>query len=438
MAYVIIKVGGSMKYPKLTIPTAADVFGDGINGPLDVFQKYGVFAAGTDLSRITGGRCELKMYSVDTETGEYIPTPGTGQCVPDDESLRGLKCEYLTKTSEDGEFVVVSTSGVDTRSPSGIMHLAIRPVIEDPELFDLLLPYSREGYNGTREVDCGAHALYAASSQMQKKLENYYLTTYPIEEEPETYTLISNNLCSRTTNDAIEFNKTTQSVYEYQGKKYVRAKVYPVLGGTYLTNGKHTDEVGTGINSYVWLEVTPYTWLMDIATKKLIGKVCLSACGKPYKDSKLFKSNKERYDGHFESTEIYSYLNNELVHDLFQSEPLFQKKEASKASLSDRKGILQTIKDKLTPNNPLAALHEDELRILFHKIISMDSLDPKREEFMIRICDAQNFYNAFYKDINTQTHEKKLEFEELCRQLGYDIDRYINNIDDDEPKKRAI
>jgi hypothetical protein len=98
------------------------------------------------------------------------------------------------------------------------------------------------------------------------------------------------------------FNAKEHAEYQHKGKKYIRVDAKPCGGGySTLSNGEQA-QAG---QSY-WVEVQPIEWLRDpngicVARQAILGG--------------LQFDRKNSYDGNFENTDIYKYLN-----DIFMKE----------------------------------------------------------------------------------------------------------------------
>ena len=273
---------------ELTLLSEKEVFGVGGTKrirQLKVFKKYGTIAAITDLVLLTGGYYEDTAYSA-----------------PDDNSLKGRTCWFYTRSSDGkGYMLVVDSGGYKDYSYRYYRHGAVRPVLLSSSVFKEISPNRVKGYNGTEEVEYGEYPQYAPNSNMQRILEKEYQKR-SLQTTGGDYTF-----------DRIRWNDYEQPFqpvkyeeYEFQGKRYIRVKANIRYDECYLSNGE-TYRNG----DYVWVEVSPVVWLIDNKTKKLISKRGLLS-------GIRFHTDKEKYNGDFSKTEMKWFLDNHMLHDLFQ------------------------------------------------------------------------------------------------------------------------
>lgn len=138
---------------ELTLLDFDELFND---TKLDVLERYGPFAAITDLCVLLGS----------------IPY---NEKVSDDNSLKGRAGEYWTKTStKRGGVFAINSAGFLTESFVPARKCTIRPVIDNRELFDELYP-TREYINkNVSIVKYGEYPQNVVSPDMQSRLNNYF------------------------------------------------------------------------------------------------------------------------------------------------------------------------------------------------------------------------------------------------------------------------
>lgn len=257
---------------ELTLLTEEEVYGDSKVLPLDVFRKHGIVSAVTDLLIITGG-----TYS---ENGECF--------VFGDDSLRGRSGSFVTKSSFDRRVLDVNSFAFKGKCFPCERNLNIRPVLQ-------FKSNKKIENNNVSEINMGWYPQYAPSFDIQKILEIQYLCDF-----------------LKTTGNCYYVGLEKCNEYVYDEKKYIRVKVNLSLG---TTCRKNEILLSNGIKyqngDYVWLEASPVGWLVDYKTQKLISKRCLL--------SGIRFKNDLSYDGNFNDTEMYNYLNNYMIYDLFQS-----------------------------------------------------------------------------------------------------------------------
>ncbi len=241
---------------KLSLLDKTEVYG---SHQLDVIKKYGTVAFNTDLAFVTG---LLHNY---------------------DGILISKKGQYWTKSLYEDEFVYhVNEYGVIDWSDCRVESLSIRPVLRlSTEKFNEIKTMSSVCENGVYEVNFGEYPQDAPDASTQIILEFIFL---------------ENRLTK--TGKSYNFGDSLYEEYEYDRKKYVRKK---------SING-----------DYLWIEVSPVTWLVDDKQQILISKRCLLS-GIRFHDNN-YKIKKYRYP--FKHTEIYRFLNEFMVNDLFRNDSL--------------------------------------------------------------------------------------------------------------------
>ena len=89
-------------------------------------------------------------------------------------------------------------------------------------------------------------------------------------------------------------------VYEHERKKYIRLEGRPADSDSILSNGRDVQ-----LGEPYWVEVLPIEWLVDEKTGIWISKKAMVSGIRFGKD--------DSYDGRFEKTDMYSYINNYFV-----------------------------------------------------------------------------------------------------------------------------
>ena len=274
---------------ELTLLSEKEIFGvDGIKRirQLKAFKKYGTIAAITDLALLTGGDCVSTAY----------------YSAPDDNSLKGRPHWYYTRSSDGhGDMLAVDSAGCRHYLYRYKRNGAVRPALLSSTVFKEISENRVSGYNGIEEVEYGEYPQYAPDLNMQRILEDEYQKG-SLQTTGGDYTF-----------DRIRWNDYEQPFhpvkyeeYEFQGKRYIRVKANIKYGKCYLSNFE-TYRNG----DYVWVEVSPVLWLIDNKTKTLISKRGLLS-------GIRFHTDKEKYNGDFSKTEMKWFLDNHMLHDLFQ------------------------------------------------------------------------------------------------------------------------
>ena len=337
----------------LTILTADQVNEFSEKTQLEVLKKYGMAAAATDLCILRGGI--IQRY-------DHL---GKTNYIKDDQSPKGITCEYWTKTDlDEGDYAKTVTEAPYSTTlftSNYRRYVGIRPVLQSPEVFDYVSSKRTKGYNETEEVEYGEYPQYAVDKELQEVLENEYHKG--MKKTGKSYTFDAMNC--RNNND--KFRPTTYEEYEYQGKKYIRVVpnifFYGYEDSIDLSNGDvyHPTSLLKGLRnldlskgesfhnnkyckSYAWVEVEPVTWLIDDKTKLLISKkVLLSGI--------RFNDKNAGYDGDFSKTELKEYLDNYMLHDLTQKEQIKPTQSIKQESQQAKESTKQKVKNIENLNN---------------------------------------------------------------------------------------
>ena len=341
---------------------------------LDVLKKYGLGAATTDLGLLTDGLV----------SDDYIN---------EDRSLKGKTGFFWTKTKSklNNSIVDIAGNGFISPSPQHWRCRTIRPVLESPSVYTELYPRRVKGYNGCEEVEYGEYPQDAVPFRIQMKLEKEFAKG--MNKTGRSYTFDKEYL----ENGDGDFSPVTYDEYEYQGKKYIRAKVYAYSSDTIrlqlsnCCNYKHGD--------YVWIEVSPVKWLIDEETKTLISKRGLVS------GIRMCDKNTNYED--FNNSDVKKYLDNYMIKDLFQSEIytytqfdlMAEKKEVEEKQEEIKKEQIEKLmlaKQKLKEvaellNSPQESLKIDKIKIDNLKSIVFKNNGELNDEGFIEFDD-------FFKD----------------------------------------
>ena len=271
---------------ELTLLSEGQIWGNDKENQLKVLKKYGTKAAITDL-------CIL--------TGRYL----CENTIDEDRTLTGRTGWFWTRSDDgDNDVRAVNKYGNRANIIKNARYGTVRPALISSSVFSQISSNRVSGYNGTEEVEFGEYPQNATDSRMQNILEKEY--NRGMNKTGRSYTFDSAKYDDSNTG----FKHVTYEEYEYQGKKYIRVKAnfYCFGGGKFmLSNGV---EYKNG--DYVWTEVSPVKWLIDDENKQLISKYGLVS-------GIRFLDKYNEYNGDFNKTEMYEYLNKYMVKDLFQS-----------------------------------------------------------------------------------------------------------------------
>lgn len=240
-------------------------------------------------------------------------------------------------------------AGIDERD------CGIRPVIP--------ISYITENYpdieiEGKESIEFGNYPQTTANVELQKELENAFLAE-KLEKTGNTYTTDSQpillGLFERRA--GAEFKADIHEEFEYNGKKYVRAKVNDgdladeIYEEKRTSNGEKYKE-----GDYVWVEVEPIKWLKDEKLGVFIAEKILVA-GIEYEEKDKWKKKLENdtrdisdilresvkekfttYGVEFETSNIKYFMDKYLSRDIEQN----MIRTKSKETIQKQDGTYQT------------------------------------------------------------------------------------------------
>lgn len=246
---------------KLTLLTESQIWGTHKEEKLDIFKKYGSECEITDLAIVTGAT----VYDYEKQNNRLINIHGFcwTKTIKDNNIICGYGyCNKKTLVSPFEEKAV------------------IRPVLPIPDVLQNKIE--------TDEIELGQYPQNIADKSVAAVLEILcYLNCLPV--------------CSKTYMISDKQNDSGTTVYQYEGKKFIRTFVN-IKKETCLSDGKYYQP-----RQYVWVEVSPVKWLVDkkagllISKKGLVSGVCFNH---------LLPEN-------FENTNIKTFLGENMFEDLF-------------------------------------------------------------------------------------------------------------------------
>ena len=260
-----------MNNQELTLLTEGQIWGDDSESQLEVLKEYGTQATVTDLCILTG--CKNGYF--------------------------------YTKSQFDNDVRIVDEDGKKALNYVHKPNISIRPVLLNSLLYSQSIWAITTGYDGTEEIEYGEYPQYAASETLQNELELRLKHKKGLNKTGRSYTF--NSVPCRF-NDG-SFKPVTYKEYEYQGKKYIRIEANLGYNEHYLLLSNGVEYTN---GDYVWVEVSPVKWLVDDKTQLLISKKCLVA-------GISFNPYRAGFDGCFDNTAMKKYLDNYMLHDLFQN-----------------------------------------------------------------------------------------------------------------------
>ncbi len=149
--------------------------------------------------------------------------------------------------------------------------MIIRPLLLLPDdLFKQLSTYSTKLNSKVDVVDFGEYPQFATSVELQKELTKEFENN-KLNRTGKTYTF---DMCQYD-DYGTRFKPFTYYEYEYKGKKYICVRMnnkvnrlFDIFNKNMLLSNNHKYSNG----DFVWVEVTPLTWLLDKEKKLLISK----------------------------------------------------------------------------------------------------------------------------------------------------------------------
>ena len=298
---------------EVTLLTEEQIFGENKS---KIFEKYGTSAAITDFAILLDG------YFSD----EY-------HCNNSDSLEDRTVCYWTSSVNKDNYACVVDKSGnrqfyffrdhcIGARSTlpySLISRISMNKVREFEEIF---------------EVEYGEYPQKAVSRILQEELENAYQNKQTsIRKTGKAYATDP----KRWNEHDKKFSVQEYEEFEYKGKRYMRIKVnsYYEVRELKLSNGERYKN-----GDYVWIEVSPIKWLVDIEKDIVLSERILFA-GIQFDD-------KEEYKGNFKETFMYKYLNTIFIKDIQVSKEI----------------EISVIEEKSKRELALEKLEEDKQKIL--------------------------------------------------------------------------
>ena len=237
------------------------------NNKLNIFKKVGCIASITDFALLLGGE-----YG-QSETGCYWIKPNE----------KGNIVDFFGHTLN---FFNIKDCSV-----------GIRPVLSYSKIKDDI---SNEIINedGITEREYGEYPQYAASKELQEKLEELYQN----DELIKTYKTYMTD--SRKWNESDkDFLPQEHIEYYYDDKKYVRVKANSYYVVFILSNdGIYNND------DYVWVEVLKIKWLVDEENDIALTKYILAAG--------IQFDNEKEYTGDFKNSNMYKFLNTYFINDI--------------------------------------------------------------------------------------------------------------------------
>mgnify|MGYP001370101595 CR=1 FL=1 len=290
----------------LTLLTEAQVF----DATLDVLRKFGTETPITDLAILTGAVLKDKNETKGSIGWGFTKTL-------DAEGIVYPKSGSIVGVYEDGSRAIFY-------KPKDVV--AIRPVLSSSEVLNRFEP--SESYNGVKEIEYGEYP--QSSINNERELNKYVYNKYTkgktlkealeVREQLEAADVQRLSDLKRIDNSILKVLPETGGIYtlnqgreykeyEFKNNRYIR--VENVVGKVVLSNGRQYEK-----GDYVWIKVEPVVWLVDQKTKTVIAKNGLVSG---------IEFDNKKYDGNFEKTNLYNFLQNIMFEEMFRNESLKKK-----------------------------------------------------------------------------------------------------------------
>lgn len=317
------------------------------NSRLEVLKNYGLDAGITDLAILTGGR--HKALSEKEMEGPYW--------------IRDL---YFY----DGRPSFTNSGYFSVMSPT-FRSLNVRPVLKNSPKN---ITFRRIDDKDVIETDSGEYPQNAPSKVIQAILEAKFKTD-KLSKTGNNYTFDSTGFNNKNS----KFNPVTYDEYIYQGRKYIRVMAnidYKYDSVITLSNGE-TYRNG----DYVWIEVSPVTWLIDDKTGLLISKKSLVS-GITFLDENI------SYDGDFSKTNIKKFFDKYMIRDMFPDELKIMTKPKEDKNIKIEKPYNFNF-DKVSEDEIIKGAIESDIAVFLHgpssegKTARVREIDPTYEEICL-------------------------------------------------------
>lgn len=221
-----------------------------------------------DLISAIGTVCSASDFAV--ISGADISEKGTGKW-------------FLSSASGYGDVCMVDESG-NQRMAYATARGGVRPVIEYPDISRLSCTAVKD-ISGFEEAAFGEYPQNTADRALARTLEQEFSE-------------------GRLIKTGKKYNAQHEE-FQHNGGKYIRVP-FALENALVLSDGKSYKN-----GDIVWLKVSPVRWLYDAEAGLLVSRTILAA-------GVLF-SGENYYDGDFEKTAIYNYMNTTFADDLIPS-----------------------------------------------------------------------------------------------------------------------
>ena len=297
--------------------------------------------------------------------------------------------------------------------------LAIRPVLS----YETLPSDAIKNEEGLLEVEYGEYPQNVVDASLEHELD-WAFQSNKMVKTGKTYTTDSRIRYSER-----KFRPLKYVEYMYNGKRYIRIKEkYEKHNGDYIYSVMLSNHNTYFQSRYIWIEVSPIKWLVDDKLKILISKNALLGG--------LQFDSKKQYDGVFENTEIYKFLNTYFAKDIIstkvQEEKEEEKGEAKEATKPENKSKTESLIEEIyeyckdLPNGDELTKKIDELADEYNekltKIYELKKKEVPTLETLSAITNELELKLNMILDDLKQHHEKYKAYFEMIDIINEYID----------------
>lgn len=367
------------------------IFGD---NQLEIFAKSGTISEISDFAILLGG---YASYENLTDNG----------------FLAGW---WWTKTPyEDLGVRVVCDDGSSDYDSTNERVGGARPVCNYDSILSQTMNETTNKDN-VLEVEFGEYPQSIVDENLSKSIEEEYINGI-IRKTGKKYVVDSVKLGVNTT----KFQPKTYLEYEYKENKYVRVVGDGLALGNLLSDGKMVES-----GDVFWVKVEPIKWLVDEKDNIAVSKKILFS-GVPF-------SSRKKYDGVFENTRIYKYLDGnfskQIEPSIFKELSVEEQRKIDNyyKEESKRRNIYNFDFETISTDFALKTMIENNIALFLHgntaegKKSRVKKVDPDcievflptaSKESMIgkNIYDFNTGYEHFVKPLWLQNIEQKCSLE---------------------------
>lgn len=243
---------------------------------LDTIKRNGIWVPPSDLAILLGGLMSNHCRTIDGSLMAYSWTASPSFNKWD----HGVCCVGIT----DSSFTP------NMRAPT------IRPVLSVDEASKI--PANVVGEFASIPVcQYGEYPQMVASKVVNHALEMHFQEAN-LKTTGKNYTFDSADILG----GHLPFQANLHPEYVYRGKKYVRVIAQPVDDDSCLSTGQHVED-----EKAYWVQVQDIDWLMDPSGLRIAKRALLAG---------IQFDKKNEYDGRFETTFMYDYLNTYFIKEI--------------------------------------------------------------------------------------------------------------------------